>query len=54
MIRVSRTVTAALAVLTLTMGWPELARASPQPAHPQRSTDSISLPASLASAARGA
>ncbi|MFJ2641920.1 hypothetical protein [Streptomyces sp. NPDC087511] len=52
LIRVSRTVTAALAVLTLTMGWPELARASPQPAHPQRSTDSISLPASLASAAR--
>ncbi|MCX4849735.1 S9 family peptidase [Streptomyces sp. NBC_00893] len=42
MIRVSRTVTAALAVLTLTMGWPELARASPPPAHPQRSAESIS------------
>ncbi|WP_326742658.1 alpha/beta hydrolase family protein [Streptomyces sp. NBC_01768] len=42
LIRVSRTVTAALAVLTLTMGWPELARASPQPAHPQRSAESIS------------
>ncbi|MFH8519234.1 hypothetical protein ACH4CE_29940 [Streptomyces gelaticus] len=39
--RVSRTVTAALAVLTLTVGWPELARASPQPAHTQRSTESI-------------
>ncbi|MFD7621016.1 hypothetical protein [Streptomyces sp. NPDC059802] len=42
LIRVSRTVTAALAVLTLTVGWPELARASPQPAHTERSTDSIS------------
>ncbi|MGW1408943.1 hypothetical protein [Streptomyces sp. NPDC002403] len=42
LIRVSRTVTAALAVLTLTVGWPELAHASPQPAHTQRSIDSIS------------
>ncbi|MET9663519.1 hypothetical protein ABZY11_43515, partial [Streptomyces sp. NPDC006510] len=50
MIRVSRTVTAALAVLTLTVGWPELARASPQPAHTQRSADSISSVSSISSA----
>ncbi|MFE6497856.1 hypothetical protein [Streptomyces sp. NPDC057748] len=42
MIHVPRTATAALAVLTLTVGWPELARASPQPAHTRLSAEAIS------------